>query len=250
MIVSSFAGRTPLKMLSRRPLAAALLAAAVLATSQAAAQQPQTTAEGRIIVVGTGSVRVPPDYAQIRSGVTSRAKTVKEATDANTKVMNAITAALLGAGIAQSDIQTARFSVQTVYAPAQPGVEAKLAGYSVSNQLEVTIRQIANVGDILDRLATAGATDVGNIAFLVSDPSKALDQARQAAVADARRKAELYASASGVSLGRVLWIEEAGAAPPVPLAARQLADVSTPVPVATGETTLQARITVGYDIAR
>ena len=62
------------------------------------------------------------------------------------------------------------------------------------------IHQLSKLGDILDRLITAGATDVGNIQFLLADPSKALDQAREAAVADARRKAELYARASGVSL--------------------------------------------------
>jgi uncharacterized protein YggE len=191
---------------------------------------------------------VAPDYAQIRSGVTTRAKTVKEATDANSKLMAAVTAALLESGIAQKDIQTSRFSIQPVYAPQEPRTEPKLAGYSVSNQVSVTIRQIGKVGEILDRLVTAGATDAGNIAFLVSDPSKALDQAREAAIADARRKAEVYARASGLRLGRVEWItEDTGSAPPVP--ARVLA-APAPVPIASGEDTLRVRITVGFDIAR
>jgi uncharacterized protein YggE len=69
-------------------------------------------------------------------------------------------------------------------------MEPKLVGYSVSNQVRVKIRQITKVGKILDRLVTAGAMDIGNISFLVSDPSKALDEARKAAIADARRKAE------------------------------------------------------------
>ena len=165
-----------------------------------------------------------------------------------TRLMTAVTAALLESGIAQKDIQTSRFSIQPVYAPQEPRTEPKLAGYSVSNQVSVTIRQIGKVGEILDRLVTAGATDAGNIAFLVSDPSKALDQAREAAIADARRKAEVYARASGLRLGRVEWItEDTGSAPPVP--ARVLA-APAPVPIASGEDTLRVRITVGFDIAR
>jgi uncharacterized protein YggE len=140
--------------------------------------------------MGEGSVSVTPDYAQIESGVTTRAKTVKEATDANSKLMAAITSALLESGVAQKDVQTSRFSVQPVYAPQEPRTEPKLVGYSISNHVRVKIRQLGKVGEILDRLVTAGVTDVGNIAFLVSDPSKALDQARAAAIADARRKAE------------------------------------------------------------
>jgi uncharacterized protein len=116
----------------------------------------------------------------------------------------------------------------------------------------VTIHQVSKVGEILDKLVTAGATDVGNIEFLVSDPSKALDQAREAAVADARRKAELYARTSGFSLGRVAWItENSGFEPPISLNAPRASIAKTaPVPIEHGEDTLQARITVGFDIAR
>jgi uncharacterized protein YggE len=254
MAASSFPSTFAMQVASHRLLrGTAFLAAAVcIASGQVQAQQPQSTPEGRVIVIGEGSVHVPPDYAQIRSGVTTRAKTVKEASEANSKLMGAITAALLETGIGQKDIQTARFSIQPVYAPPQPAAEPKLSGYSVSNQVAVTIRQISKVGEILDRLVTAGVTDVGNIAFLLSDPSRALDQAREAAVADARRKAELYARASGVGLGRVAWItEDSGYAPSIPMAAsRAQTAMAAPVPIAGGEDTLEARITVGYDIVR
>jgi uncharacterized protein len=198
--------------------------------------------------MGEGSISVTPDYAQIRSGVTTRAKTVKEGVDANSKLMVAIIAALKDAGIAEKDIQTARFSVQPVYAPQEPRTEPKLSGYSVSNQMSVTIREIGKVGDVLDRVVAAGATDTGNVSFLVSDASKALDQAREAAIADARRKAEVYAKASGVQLGRVEWItEDTSSGPSVPMMARAEAG---PVPIASGENTLRVRVTVGFDIAR
>src|SRR5258707_5425843 len=155
-------------------------AAAFVPTVQAQAQQTQSPPVGRVIVIGEGSVSVTPDYAQIGSGVTTRAKTVKEATDANSRLMAAITKALLDSGIAQRDIQTSRFSVQPVYAPQESRAESKLAGYSVSNRVRVKIRQIDQVGEVLDRLVTAGVTDIGNVEFLVSEPSTALDQAREA----------------------------------------------------------------------
>jgi hypothetical protein len=108
---------------------------------------------------------------------------------------------------------------------------------------------LSKVGEILDRLVTAGATDVGNIEFLIADASKVLDQAREAAVADARRKAELYARTSGVSLGRVAWITESE--PPLPLIApRTSLAKSAPVPIEPGEDTLRIRVTVGFDIGR
>jgi uncharacterized protein YggE len=232
----------------------ALLAAAAVfvPTVQAHAQQTQSPPVGRVIVIGEGSVSVTPDYAQIGSGVTTRAKTVKEATDANSKSMAAITKALLESGVALRDIQTSRFSVQPVYAPQEPRTEPKLAGYSVSNQVRVKIRQIDTVGEVLDHLVTAGVTDIGNVEFLVSEPSKALDQAREAAIADARRKAEVYAHASGIQLGRVEWItEDSGFAPPVPTRAQGAsAAMAAPVPIASGEDTLRVRVTVGFDIAR
>ena len=202
-----------------------------------------------MIVTGEGDIAVAPDHAQITGGVTTRAKSVKEATDANSKAMAAVTAALLEAGIEQKDIQTLRFSIQPVYAPQGPNTEPKLSGYSVSNQVRVKIRQIGKIGEILDRLIAAGATDLGNIAFLVSNPSQALDQAREVAIADARRKAEVYAHASG--LGQVKWIiEDSGVILPVPMRAQAgSASMAAPVPIATGEDTLRVKITVGFEIA-
>jgi len=249
MATSSYARRLVRKSLSLQ-LSGAAVGVAILVAGQVYAQQPDATPESRIMVIGAGRVQVVPDEARIRSGVTTRAKTIKEASDANAKLMTAITTVLSASGIAQTDIQTTRFSVQPVYAPAQPGVEPKLSGYSVANQAEFTIRQVSKLGDILDRLVSAGATDIGNIEFLHSDPAKVLDQAREAAVADARHKAELYARAAGVNLGRVLSItEDAVNGTPVPMARASAARAAF-VPIATGEDTLEARIFVAYEIVR
>jgi len=210
----------------------------------------QTSSPPGVVVIGEGVVSVTPDYAQIESGVTTRAKTAKDAVDANSKLMAAVTSVLRESGIAESDVQTSRFAVQPVYAPAEPRAEPKLVGYSVANRVRVNLRQIDKVGEVLDRLVNAGVTDVGGIEFLVSDPSKVLDRAREAAVADARRKAEAYAQAAGLRLGPIIWIREEGAsAAPIPMRA-QGATAAGPVPIATGEDALRARVMVGFDVVR
>ncbi len=223
----------------------ALFAAAFVAPVEA--QQTSSERQANIIVAGEGTVSVAPDYAEITAGVTTKAKTAKEAADANAKLMTAVIAALVDGGIAKKDIQTSQFSVQPVYT-TQANTEPKLTGFSASNQVAVTIRQIDKVGEIADRLVSAGATNIGNLAFLHSDMSKLLDQAREAAVADARRKAEIYARASGVTLGRVVLINENSTYAPVAKMVRS-AGFAAAAPIATGEDTLRVEITVGFDIA-
>lgn len=243
--------RIALVIASRLAAGAAVLAI-VAATGPAQAQGPAPPAaptDARVIVAGEGSVTAAPDYARIRTGVTTRAKTAKEATDANAKTMTAVMAALADSGVEQKDIQTVQFSVQPIYAPQQANTEPKLSGFSAANEIGVTVRQLGKLGDILDRLVAAGATDIGNVALLHSDPSKLLDQARTAAIADARRKAEVYAQASGLNLGGVAWVaEESGYAPPLPML-RTLAAAPT-APIAAGEDTLRVRVTVGFAVAR
>jgi uncharacterized protein len=228
-----------------------LAAAGLTDTSQAQEQGEKCSPQARVIVVGAASVSAPPDYARIRGGVTTTAKTVKEATDANSKLMAVVTRALLDSGVAQNDVQTLEFSIEPVYTSKTPSDESKLSGYRVSNQVNVKIHQLAKVGEVLDRLVASGATDVGNVQFLLSDPSKVLDQAREAAVADARHKAELYARASGLNLGRVAWITESPEfAQPFAGEGRLKSAAMAAVPIQTGENTLHASVTVGFDIAQ
>jgi uncharacterized protein len=227
--------------------AISILMAATLA-APAEAQQPQSERQA-IVVAGEGTIGAAPDYAEITAGVTTRAKTAKDASDANAKLMTAVTAALLDAGIAQKDIQTTRFSIQPVYTSGGSNTEQKLTGFSSSNQVTVTIRQTDKVSEIADRLVAAGATNIGNLVFLHSNVSKLLDQAREAAVADARRKAELYAKASGVTLGRVLWISENSAYTPIAAMDGMFRAKAVATPIASGEDMLRVEITVGFDIA-
>lgn len=233
---------------------AILLAACVLGTALSAqAQQPTSSplSPARVIVTGEGSVTVAPDYAEITSGVTTQARTARDATDANSRAMATLDAALQNAGVAQTDIQTLNFSVAPTYGSPQPNSAPKLVGFSAANQIRIKVRPIGKVGAILDALIAAGATDAGSVQFLHSDTSKALDQARQAAIADARRKAGIYAQAAGLKLGGVAWItEEPAYAPSAMPATRLFAATAAPVPIAAGEDILRVQITVGFDVAR
>ena len=230
-----FASTCGLRVARHVPRLAAAVATMLVCSIGSHAQQPQ---QARIVVTGEGSVSVAPNYAQIRSGLTTRAKTVKEGVGTNSKLMLAIVAALNDIGIAEQDIQTARFSIQPIYAPQEShtATEPKLSGYSVSNQVTVTIREIGKVGDVLDRVVAAGATNVGDIWFLVSDASKVLDQAREAAIAEARRNAEVCAKAAGVQLGRAEWItKDTGSGPPVPMIGTRPSPAGAAVIIAAGQ---------------
>ena len=142
-----------------------------------------------------------------------------------------------------------QLSVQPVYASPEPGKEQKLVGYNVGNHVTAKIKHIDRLGDVLDRMIAAGATEVWNVEFLVSDPGKALDQAREAAIADALRKAEVYSRAARVTIGRVFSIEEESG-PFAPVPRRALAQpAGTQMPIAPGENTLHATVTVGFEIA-
>jgi uncharacterized protein len=228
--------------------AAFVVAAMAPGRAHAQAQEPYAVPQARIIVSGEGDVRAAPDFARITVGATTQAATAKAATDANSHTMIAVEAALRDAGIAPNDIQTANFSVQPVYASTQSSSPPKISGFAVTNQVAVTVRQIDKVGDVLDRAIAAGANDVGGVQFLHADLSKTLDAARTAALADAKRKAALYARAAGLTLGAVSWVVEDQATMPQPrvFAARM---APSPVPIAAGEDTLSMHITVGFDVA-
>jgi uncharacterized protein len=222
--------------------------AIVFAATPAFAQMPQGP-DARIVVTGEGQVSVAPDYAAISAGVVSRAKTAGEAADANAKAMAAVIGALTDAGVARDDIRTVQYSLQPTYAAPQPGSEQKLTGFSVSNRLNVKIRDIGKTGGILDKLVAVGATDIGNVEYLHSNSSALLDQARQAAMADARRKAELYAKAAGLTLGVVAFVSEnTGVAPPVFAKALRAAAPAMPTQILSGEDTLSVQIAVGFDV--
>jgi uncharacterized protein YggE len=199
-----------------------------------------------ISVTGEASVSVPPDLAQIDGGVTTEAKTAREASETNNAAMGKVLLALKGAGIDEKDFQTSRLSLQPQYAPNRAGPNA-VVGYRASNRVTVRLRDVTRVASIIDTLVAAGANELGGINFMVSAASKLLDDAREQAIADARRKAEIYARAAGVTLGSPVSISEENAPGPMPFR-KMAAGMAASTPVAQGEETLQVSVSVSWAI--
>jgi uncharacterized protein YggE len=220
--------------------------AVVTATLLAAPALAQTAPPPAISVTGEANLSVPPDQARIDGGVTSDAKTAREASDANNAAMGKVLQALKGAGIAEKDYQTSRLSLQPQYAPNRAG-PSPITGYRASNRVTVRIRDVAKVANVIDVLVGAGANDISGINFMVSQASKLLDEARETAIADARRKAEIYAKAAGVTLGEPLSISEEGAPTPV-FRGKMASTMAAGAPVAQGEETLSVSVNVSWAI--
>lgn len=230
-------------MMKLRRCFAGLAAAALLAVPALA----QTAPPAAIIVTGEATVSAAPDLAQIDGGVSSDAKTAREASDANNAAMGKILLALKGAGIAENDFQTSRLSLQPQYAPNRTG-PSLVVGYRASNRVTVRLREPNKLASVIDTLVSAGANDIGGIAFTVSNASKLLDGAREQAIADARRKAEIYAKAAGVSLGAPVNISEESSPVPAPFRKNIATMAAAPAPVSPGEETLQVTVSVSWAI--
>jgi uncharacterized protein YggE len=227
------------------PLAAVVSIA--LVAVPASAQNPPPA----ITVSGEANVSVAPDFAQVEGGVTSEAKTAREASEANNAAMGKVLLALKGAGIDEKDYQTSRLSLQPQYAPATPNRNTpQISGYRASNRVVIKVRDVTKVANVIDTLVGAGANEIGGINFIVTQASKALDEARTKAVTDARRKAEIYAKAAGVTLGEAINITEEGAAPPPVFRSKMAAPMAanSPAPVAPGEEQLSITVNVTWAI--
>ena len=222
---------------------AVVLAAAILIGAPAHAQ---TEPPSVISVTGEARISVPPDLAQIDAGVTTEAKTAREASDANNLAMGKVLVALKSAGIDEKDYQTSRLSLQPQSAPSRPGGPPTITGYRATNRVTIRLRDVTKVASVIDTLVGAGANDIGGISFMVSQASKLLDDAREQAIADARRKAEIYARAAGVTLGAPVAISEGGA--PAPIVFRRMAAAPEQAPIAQGEETLQLSVSVSWAI--
>ena len=222
---------------------ALIVATAALLTAPALAQ----TAPPAISVTGEATVSVPPDQAQIDGGVANDAKTAREASDANNAAMGKVLLALKGAGIDEKDYQTSRLSLQPQYAPNRSG-PSPVVGYRASNRVTIRLRDVTKIASMIDVLVGAGANDIGGINFTVSQASKLLDEAREQAISDARRKAQIYAKAAGVTLGEPLSISEESAPTPVFRGKVASGMAASTAPVAQGEETLSVTVNVSWAI--
>jgi uncharacterized protein len=218
--------------------------------SPARAQQAQPQIR-TMSIDGVGEVRARPDMATILVGVVQQGGTAGEALNANSQAMNQVLATLRSMKIAETDIQTSNFQIapRYDYGPNNQG-PPKITGYEVSNQVAVVVRDLAKLGGLLDDIVRVGSNQISSVAFSFANPEQYEDEARVRAVADARHKAGVFAAASGVQLGAIQTIGESGTVmPPVPVYAKQMrAEAASPVPIAAGESVIQSRVTIVWEI--
>lgn len=223
-------------------LAALMLAQAPLA---ALADTPQP----RLVVTGEGRSEAAPDIATITLGVTTQADTADAALAENNTRLATVLENLRAAGIADRDLQTSGLSLGPRYDYSREGQAPRVVGYEASNTLTVRVRALDSLGTVLDKAVADGANTFQGLSFGLADPTAALDAARVAAVEEARRKAGLMARAAGVTLGPVLEITEATRMPEPYMMARGAAAKADSVPVAGGEVSYAAEVTITYALA-
>jgi uncharacterized protein len=203
---------------------------------------------GTITVTGQAAVTVVPDVASVSLGVTTIGASASEALAANSAAVQAVMARLTAAGIAAKDIQTSNLSLNPNYQNYDGSTPPVIQSYTASNMVTITVRQIDQTGVVLDAAVKDGANTLNGLTFGLVNQRPQEDEARKAAVADARAKAELLATAAGVKLGAILSITEGGVMQqPMPMF-RMAADAA-PVPVSGGTLDISASVTLVWALA-
>ena len=234
-----------------------LIAAAILAVgvgtvfAQSSSPAVQTAVETQnprtLTVSGTGKVYATPDIAYITIGVHTEGLEAAGAVADNNKQANEVIDTLKSMGVDPKDIQTTNFSI---YPRQEYDTEGKPTGevtYVVDNSVFVTVRDLEMVGEVLDEVVAAGANQISGIQFDVADRTASQSEARKAAVADARAKAEELAAAAGVKLGAVQTISEYTSGGPIPkYDMRAMAVAECSVPIESGQLALTIEVNIVY----
>ncbi|KAI0562321.1 hypothetical protein FGB62_62g019 [Gracilaria domingensis] len=222
----------------------ALLLFAALAGQSNAQAIPRT-----ISVAGDGSVSAPPDMATVSTGVVTTAATAQAALAANNQQFEQVLSVLAEQGIESRDVQTTFFDVNPQFQRGPDGEDQGITGYQVTNQVQVLVRELDNLGRILDALVTAGSNRISGVSFSIGNDTELRNRARSLAVADATTRAGVYAEAAGVQVGKLIAISEQSIPQPQ---ARQSFDTfaaEASVPIATGELQVRATVFLQFEIA-
>lgn len=210
-----------------------------------------TTKTDTFSVTGEGKATATPDIAVVNAGVTAQGASVKQVQqDLNTKI-NAVTAAVKKVGVDAKDIQTTNYSIQPTYdfqAPTQ-----RITGYQANTNVTIKVRNLDLANGVVDAATGAGANQVGGITFDVSDKTKAENEARELAVAEAKKKAETAAKAAGFTLGKVInYSEDFGGRVPIPMYAKADAAMGAPERLLTqiepGSSEIIVTVSLSYEI--
>jgi len=213
----------------------------------AAPASPENTRS--MSVSGTGRVTVVPDIATINIGVRTEADVVTDALDGNTAQANAIADALKDLGVEEKDIQTSNFNVYPSerYDPMTGQITGRY--FVVENTVNVTVRDLSSLGEVLSAVVEAGANNIYGINFNVEDREAAVAEARQLAIQDAKAKAEAIAADAGVKLGDLINISvSSGSAPITFFDGKGGAYAETAVPIAAGTLSIIMDCYLTYEI--
>ena len=227
-------------------LLAPVALAAALATAQATVPAPAAVAPvppRSIHVSGEGRAFAAPDVARVTIGVQARdAASLARASAEATARMKKVLAALEKGGVASKDVRTVRYDVEVQRSYEKPNAGA-ITAYVVSNQVAVTVRELAKLGALLDQVVAAGSNAIDGLAFEKEDTSAERARALEAAVADARAKAAVLAKAAGVTLGEVLLVAESSPGA-IPFADKGVVAMRAggAVPIATGQLEIVATV--------
>ncbi len=226
-------------------LAGNLFTASPPATAQ---EKPQDrTMERTVTVSASAEVAAEPDIARLSAGVASEADSAREALSRNTEAMRRLIEGLKGTGVDEKDIQTSAFNVEPRYTNPRDNRPPVISGYRVSNNVAITARDLKRLGELLDKLVTLGGNQIHGLTFDVSKAETLKDEARKQAIANALRRAKLYAAAAGAEVGAVVAIsEETGhVVSPRPVMMGRAA-MAQSVPIEAGSQMLEARVTVTW----
>ena len=204
-----------------------------------------------IVITSEVKVKTAPDIATITAGVVTSSPVAATALQENAQKMNAVFAALKKAGIAEKDMQSSGINIHPEY-DYQQNQKPRVTGYQVINNVTVILRDIDNIGATIDALVAEGVNQLSGPSFSVDDPEPLLDKARAEAVRKARKRADIYAEAAGVSIKRILSIMEHNAlhVSPRPMMMRSMGMElkQEETPVAPGEVELGVTVNVSYEI--
>ncbi len=225
----------------------------LLALAACAEQSGPRLKDGEVLlqVAASGRTETRPDQARITVGVSNTAATAAGASDANARVMQRLTEALGPLGVRADDLQTRNLSVQRIdYGPQRGQFQAQ-------NLVEVRIRDVARAGEAIAAVTQAGGNVVSGPDLRISDPEAGDNAAYAAAFKAARARADAYAGAAGLKVGRVLAIRDGGGmSPPMPyemsgnMVAQEARAVAPAPPVQAGVSTREVSVRVDFALSR
>jgi uncharacterized protein YggE len=204
-----------------------------------------------VSVTGTGRVQRPADTAQATFVVEGIRSTAAEARSVAAAAAQDMLAALAGAGLAGDEVRTAGIDVSPNWEHEDNRPVRR--GFTVTNRIAATIRDLEQVGTVLDAALGSGATGLAGVSFQLAETGAAETEARCLAVADARARAETIATAAGLTLGRLVGIVEGGALLPMPRREMRMAalaaDSFSPTPVLPGSIEVTVSVSAEWELA-